>query len=129
MDASRDPEEYRLFLELATEDCEANPDDRRPWNYRGYAHYRLGQYAESLTALERAHDLATRAGESPVLMNRVFLAMTQHQLGRRDEARRILVESAEVVKGAPTTFRPVFDEAESLLGIKLETPASSPAKD
>jgi tetratricopeptide (TPR) repeat protein len=128
-DAGREPAVYRQFLELASDACETNGDERWPWNFRGYAHYRLGQYPEALAALERAREIQANAGERPLPNNLVFLAMTQHKLGRVDLARQLLLESEQIVSREPDLepgWRRVANEAQQLLGINLDVHMPDP---
>jgi tetratricopeptide (TPR) repeat protein len=83
---NRDAEAYRLALRQAQRAHELDPKNGDYLTSVGIAHYRLTQYAEALKALAQAGQLYTAAGTTPA--NLAFLAMTQQQLGNKDEAKK-----------------------------------------
>jgi hypothetical protein len=66
-------------------------------NKRGVSQYRAGHYADALATLTKSEKLnATKKGSLPADL--AFLAMTQHQLGKKDEAKATLGRLREVMK-------------------------------
>jgi eukaryotic-like serine/threonine-protein kinase len=85
----------RFALAQMTTACRLAPDNGAYRLALGIAQYRLGQfqkgrYADALATLSRC-----AASQPPAL---AFLAMTQHQLGDRDQARTTLARLREVMK-------------------------------
>jgi tetratricopeptide (TPR) repeat protein len=73
------------------------PQDRYILNTLGVAQYRVGRYTDALTTLTRSEKLrVTGIGSFP--HDLAFLAMTQHQLGKKDEAKATLGRLREVMK-------------------------------
>jgi tetratricopeptide (TPR) repeat protein len=69
-------------------------------NTLGVAQYRVGRYADALATLTKSDKLnATKEGLYPTDL--AFLAMTQHQLGKKDEAKATLGRLREVRKQSP----------------------------
>ena len=121
------PELYNgpAALDLARAVVAVNP---RRWEYQfplGMALYRRGHFEKALAALGQAsktfpnfEDIDTEAANEPL---RLFpLAMTQWQLGRRDEARATYDRAAAEMDEISPRF-PVFvllrDEAARTLGV------------
>jgi WD40 repeat protein/tRNA A-37 threonylcarbamoyl transferase component Bud32 len=66
-------------------------------NTLGVAQYRAGSYADALATLTKSEKRnATKEGSLPEDL--AFLAMTQHQLGKKDEAKAMLGRLREVMK-------------------------------
>jgi hypothetical protein len=66
-------------------------------NTLGVAQYRVGRYDDALATLTKSEKLnATKEGSLPADL--AFLAMTQHQLGKKDEAKATLGLLREVMK-------------------------------
>jgi hypothetical protein len=66
-------------------------------NTLGVAQYRVGRYADALASLMKSEELnATKDGSIP--SDLAFLAMTQHQLGKKDEAKATLNRLRKVMK-------------------------------
>src|SRR5262249_39911128 len=87
-------------------------------NTLGVAQYRVGRYADALATLTESEMLnATKEGWFPADL--AFLAMTQHQLGKKDEAKATLNRLRKVMKQPPWSQYyegPVFlREAEELI--------------
>jgi tetratricopeptide (TPR) repeat protein len=62
----------------------------------GVARYRTGRYAEALATLTKSEKLnATKEGSQPADL--AFLAMAQHQLGKKDEAQATLGRLRQVM--------------------------------
>jgi predicted Ser/Thr protein kinase len=108
-------EEYRWGLRLAEVLSSAEPEDRKRRLLLAIARYRVGRYAAALSLLEtwareRKRSIVLEAGQyfmapwvAPFLDKReatdwdavhamAFLAMTQHRLGHRDQARAALAD-------------------------------------
>jgi WD40 repeat protein/serine/threonine protein kinase len=83
----------------------------------GIAQYRIGRYSDALTTLTKSARInATEEGSLPGDL--AFLAMTQHQLGKKDEAKATLGRLREVMKQPPSWPGPYGDfmrEAEELI--------------
>jgi tetratricopeptide (TPR) repeat protein len=77
----RDP---TLAVELAKQAVRQAPREAVYWHTLGVAHYRLGEWAAALTALEEVETLAP--GKN-VGFNAYFLAMCHHQLGEPAKAK------------------------------------------
>jgi tetratricopeptide (TPR) repeat protein len=95
----------------------------------GAAHYRAGQYAQAAQRLEESI-AAFPSGSAPVTdsksYHRLFLAMTQWKLGKKDEARQLLAETQPDVErelespasawNRRATLEILRAEAEALIG-------------
>jgi WD40 repeat protein/Flp pilus assembly protein TadD len=111
----RDPDKA---LPLAQKAVELAPDNRASGNTLGVAHYRLGQYKESVAALERGiknnKDQATAS-------DLYFLAMCHHRLGDAAKAKDCYDRAVQWQKQAKLSPQQVEElrafraEAESLL--------------
>jgi WD40 repeat protein len=73
------------------------PEDRNILNTLGVAQYRVGRYPDALTTLTKAEKLPA-AKEDSLPTSLAFLAMTQHQLGQKDEAKATLIQLRKVMK-------------------------------
>ncbi len=96
------PEKYREALRWAEVACrlakEMETDYGLMLNTLGVAHYRLGQFPAALETLTKSEKLnATPAGSHPGDL--AFLAMTQHQLGQKGQARTTLARLREIMAG------------------------------
>ncbi|MBI1916490.1 MAG: protein kinase [Planctomycetes bacterium] len=101
--------------------CERAPDATQYRIALGVAQYRLGKFQkerfpEALAALTKCdqHHPATLA----------FLAMTQHQVGDKDQARTTLARLRDTLKGPPWVDN---NEAKSFLGEAAQLIQGSPA--
>jgi WD40 repeat protein/serine/threonine protein kinase len=73
------------------------PEDGHLLNTLGVAQYRGGRYPDALDKLTKSSKLnGTKGGSLPADL--AFLAMAQHQLGMKDEAKAILGRLREVMK-------------------------------
>jgi Flp pilus assembly protein TadD len=73
------------------------PADGNSLNTLGVAQYRTGKLAEALGTLAQSEKLNTsKQGPNPADL--AFLAMTQHQLGKKEEAQATLARLREVMK-------------------------------
>ncbi len=75
----------RRAVELAKNAVDLVPDEGTFWNTLGVAHYRAGNWQAAIDALERSSQYF---GDAGIGFNAVFLAMSQWQLGQREEANR-----------------------------------------
>jgi hypothetical protein len=92
-----DQEAYALALRQAEAAVQAEPQSGFFLSTFGMAQYRTGRFAEALATLTKSEKLnATSLGASP--LDIAFVAMTQHQLGRKDEAKATLARLGEVMK-------------------------------
>jgi Flp pilus assembly protein TadD len=93
--ASKDA--YALALCRAEAAVRAAPGDGNILNTLGVAQYRAGRFAEALVTLTKSDKLnATKDG--PHRADLAFLAMAQHRLGKKDEAKATLGRLREVMK-------------------------------
>jgi Flp pilus assembly protein TadD len=90
---------YARALRQAETAVRLAPKDGLILNTLGVAQYRVGRYAEALASLTKSEKLnATEKGSIPADL--AFLAMTQHQLGKKDQAKATLDRLREVMKQA-----------------------------
>jgi hypothetical protein len=103
--------------------CERAPDDPSYRIALGVAQYRLGKfqkerYPEALATLTRCDQ------EQPA--TQVFLAMTQHQLGQKDQSQAALTRLREAMKkpewGKDQEARNFLREAEAVVSAKAGGP-------
>jgi WD40 repeat protein len=88
---------YTRALRYAEAAVHLAPEDGEYLNTLGVAQYRVGRYADALATLTKSEKLnATKEGSIPDDL--AFLAMTQHQLGKKDEAKATLARLREVMK-------------------------------
>jgi tetratricopeptide (TPR) repeat protein len=106
----RDP---RRALELATSATKSSPDSIEAWQVLGWALYRTGDWAGSITALHKSMELQGDGGDPRQWF---FLAMAEWQRGNRDAARDWYAKSTAWLEKNPhaevSRFR---DEAEKLI--------------
>ncbi len=104
-------------IALAKEVIEQEPKDGNNWNTLGVAYYRAGDWNEAQGALEKSMEL--RAGGDS--FDYFFLAMTQWQLGHKEQARKWYDQAvAWMEKNRPRDleFIQFRGEAAKLLGIR-----------
>ncbi|MFO0846724.1 MAG: tetratricopeptide repeat protein, partial [Gemmataceae bacterium] len=116
--------DLKPVIDLARQNIKAAP---QTWVYHGSLGavlYRAGQHAEAEAELEAAIRLHDQGG-SPLTL--VFLAMTQHQLGKPDEARKALEQAVKLTERDPPWHwadklerQLLRREAEALLGEKAK---------
>jgi hypothetical protein len=88
---------YALALRRAEVAVRLAPLDGNTLNTLGVAQYRVGRYADALATLLKSEKLnAAKTGSEP--SDLAFLAMAQHQLGKKDEAKVMLGRLREVMK-------------------------------
>jgi WD40 repeat protein len=91
------PEQNRQALHHAETACGLERDEGLFKTTLGVAQYRTGRYAEALATLMQSERLnATKDGSAPADL--AFLAMAQHQLGKKDEAKATLARLRELMK-------------------------------
>jgi dipeptidyl aminopeptidase/acylaminoacyl peptidase len=113
------PERYRRALAWARESVRQSPKYYPFQNRLGMALYRTGEYAEAAEVLRRSYqllvDISPTGTTSRGALDLVFLAMTQHQLGQKDDARATLALARDP-KINPIWVSPHFwREAEALI--------------
>jgi serine/threonine protein kinase/tetratricopeptide (TPR) repeat protein len=84
----RDPKQA---LELAGRAAETAPQEGAFWNTLGAAHFRAGNWKESLMALEKSMHLR-HGGDG---FDWLFLSMIHHRLGRTEEANKWLDKATD----------------------------------
>jgi WD40 repeat protein/serine/threonine protein kinase len=106
-------EAYAVALRYAEAAVRAAPSTGYYLNPRGtlgVAHYRVGDYANALQAL-------TQSSQEPADL--AFLAMAQHQLGKKDEAKATLARLRQFMKqpvwANNAEAQGFFGEAETLI--------------
>jgi tetratricopeptide (TPR) repeat protein len=125
----RPEEEYRQALATAERRKADLPDSPTGWYLAGGAHFRLGRYAEALTALTKAAELETSPPEFGFRppYTQAFLAMTYHRLNQPAKAAEALAKMRAEFEAGPFAFafgsgppalQAVFEEAEALVAPK-----------
>src|SRR5262249_28676365 len=89
-----DPAAYERALRQIHTAYRLAPDNLDFLNLLGVACYRVGKYDEALEALGRCNKLRKESVPGDL----AFLAMTQHQLGQKEQARTTLERLREIVK-------------------------------
>jgi len=121
---SRDP---HRAVELAQQAVELAPKEGLYWNTLGVAHYRAGNYQDSIAALEKSRHL--QPGQLAAF-DYFFLAMAHWKLGHKDEAQNRRAQALEWMQKNPEALKknPSYDdelrrfraEAEELLEEKKD---------
>jgi WD40 repeat protein len=111
-------EAYARALRQAETAVRLAPEKGANLNTLGVTQYRVGRYADALVTLTKSEKLnATKEGSIPADL--AFLAMTQHKLGKKDQAKATLDRLREVMKqprrGRDTEARSFLREAEELI--------------
>jgi Flp pilus assembly protein TadD len=94
-DAGKDA--YTAALRRAEAAARLAPGDGKIVNTLGVAHYRLGNWAKALEALEQSEKLNTPK-DGPHPADLAFLAMAHQQLGHKEQARATLARLREAMK-------------------------------
>ena len=110
-------DEYQLALDWISEAVEQDKENSSYASYQGFAYYRLGQYADSLTALARCKELHAAQKLSLPAEDLTVLAMAQHQAGQPDEARTTLEQARTSASRNKLTGQKLLAEAETRLGV------------
>ena len=106
--------QYRFALRQAEAACRLAPEQSKYRTTLGVAQYRVGQYQQALATL-------TQAGppNPGVPADLAFLAMAQHQLAQKEQARATLARLRETMKeprwAKEEEARAFLREAEALL--------------
>ena len=75
------------------------PDNLNILNTLGVAYYRVGKYKKAIDTLGRCDKLRTESIPDDL----AFLAMAQHQLGQKEQARATLERLRQIMKNWPWT--------------------------
>ena len=92
---------YHLALRQAETACRLAPYERKYQSTCGILLYRLHRYADALAALTRFEETTSAPAASADPAELAFLAMTQHQLGRQEQAQATLQQFKEVMLKSP----------------------------
>ena len=114
-------DEYQLALDWISEAVEQDKENSSYASYQGIAYYRLGQYADSLTALTRSKELHAAQKLSLPAEDLTVLAMAQHQAGQPDEARTTLEQARTSASRNKLAGQKLLVEAETRLGVPHAT--------
>jgi tetratricopeptide (TPR) repeat protein len=122
--------QYLRALRLAEAVCRLRPNTCQGFHTRAKAQYRLGRYQEALQSLARAAEIHAKDQKDPDAGDLAFLAMTQYQLGDKEQAQATLACLHEALKKPGPAPNPVVQaflrEAETLVGGK--GPPAPPAR-
>jgi predicted Zn-dependent protease len=109
------------LVKLAKFATDSKPDNR---NYRetyGAALYRAGQFK---AAVEQLTPAVEKRGEDGTIWQQSFLAMTQHRLGNRTEARDWLTRAARQIEARSKGRRPAWYEQVEWHHLRAEAEAT-----
>ena len=111
-------EENALALRQSEAAVYAAPGNENIHNTLGVCYYRQGDYERALQTLTQSERLnATKDGSLPADL--AFLAMAQHQLGKKDEAKATLARLRQFMKqpvwANNAEAQGFFGEAETLI--------------
>jgi len=115
--AIRDIDMAWWLVQQATSLQPLDPDIRTT---RGVIHYRRGQYQQALTILQTSYRKHQMQSPGRIPRDLAFMAMAQHRLGHRQEARAALTRLQELMKNGH--YRGDFEgwgllrEAQTLMG-------------
>jgi WD40 repeat protein/tRNA A-37 threonylcarbamoyl transferase component Bud32 len=119
MSPGKDPANYRMALERATQANGSEPNDPRIVTILGAAHYRLGSYEDALKTLAKSAQMLSDARDEPDPVNVAFTAMTLHRKGRTGEAKAALGQLRELCKEERCVYnvgvQTLLAEAEGLI--------------
>jgi WD40 repeat protein/tRNA A-37 threonylcarbamoyl transferase component Bud32 len=112
-------EAYAVALRQAEAAMKAAPGTPYSMRILGVAYYRSGDYAKALDTLERQSEKIKAANARPSPTDLAFLAMAQHQTGKKDEAEATLGQLHELMKQPPWTkhadYQGFLRETEELI--------------
>jgi Flp pilus assembly protein TadD len=112
------PPPLRIAWPSAEAGCRLIPDDEGLLEALGVAQYRAGLYRGAADTLSRADRLSTALAGDPTPADLAFLALSQHRLGRTDQARATLGRLRELMKrperGRSEQDQKFLREAEAL---------------
>jgi eukaryotic-like serine/threonine-protein kinase len=121
-------EKYQKALRAAEAACRLAPDNGHYLNTLGVAQYRAGNYEKALETLTRSEKLNATAERGPLPEDLAFLAMTQQQLGQKEQAKASLQRLRNALKNPAASGN---EEAQAFLHDAerlIEGQASSPEK-
>ncbi len=122
-------EQYRLALRRTETAHNIAPEVGSYLNTLGVAQYRVGQYEAALKSLTRSDELNTKQVGQSHPADVAFLAMVQHKLGHKDQARALLDRLREIMKSPQFSKDPesqaFLREAESLLDTTPKIPEAN----
>jgi WD40 repeat protein/serine/threonine protein kinase len=90
-------EAYRHALKQAEEACRIDPRNLKAVVTLGMAQYRLGQFEAAAAILARAEPVVTTPSPESDPARLAFQAMTQHQLGRKEQAQATFARFQETL--------------------------------
>ncbi len=118
----RSEDQYRRALQVLEEANRVSPNSGSVLNELGIAQFRLGRFKDAIVTLENAFKINTSGPCSPPAGDLIFLAMAQHRLGQKEEARKTLARARDR-KFYPGNISPhVWREAEALIEGKANKP-------
>jgi hypothetical protein len=123
----RGQQSYALALRQAEIAVGLDPDNGVVHRTLGVAHYRLAGYAKAVAMLTQSSRLlAGPQQHSAMPISLAFLAMAQHQLGKRDEAKATLARLREIMElrhnSRNAEAQGFLRDAEELLQSKWRSP-------
>jgi WD40 repeat protein/serine/threonine protein kinase len=122
-----DPAAYEHALRQAEAACRLIPGSFELLVTLGMALYRTGRYRDAESALLQSAAIQAGAGETPGPTELAFLAMCQHQLGRREDARESLRGLRELMSAqqyaSSQRARAYLREAEQTFALDAGFPA------
>jgi hypothetical protein len=94
---------YELALRQARRACELTRQEHEPYlrGTLGIAHYRVGQFEEAISELDRADQMARILSLGPIPENIAFRAMAEARLGQLATSRKTLEELRAVMRQEP----------------------------
>ena len=113
---NRPEDQYRRALRWLEEANRISPKDGHVLLPLGMALYRLGRFKDAAVILNSAFEInAASSRFNPPAGDLVFLAMAQHRLGQREDARRTLAQARDP-KFQPGSVSPhLWQEARALI--------------
>jgi len=113
---NRPEDQYRRALRWLEEANRISPKDGHVLKLLGMALYRLGRFKDAAVILNSAFEInAASSRFNPPAGDLVFLAMAQHRLGQREDARRTLAQARDP-KFQPGSVSPhLWQEARALI--------------
>jgi WD40 repeat protein len=112
----RPEDQYRRALRWLEEANRISPRDGHVVKLLGMALYRLGRFKDAAVILNSSFELNAASSQfNPPAGDLVFLAMAQHRLGQKEDARRTLAQARDP-KFQPGSVSPhVWREARALI--------------
>jgi tetratricopeptide (TPR) repeat protein len=119
---------YQRALRQAEAACRLGPDNVYYLNTLGVAYYRMGKYQEALDTLGQSDKLQ----QESIPEDLAFIAMAQHQLGQKEQARTTHARLRETMKqpqwAKKAEAQGFLREAEALLGSQRVQPSPEKTK-